>query len=63
LIARSVDEYVEIAIALAGDPARLRDLRQSLRPRLVASPLGDATAFARKIEDAYRTMWRRWCGP
>ncbi len=61
LIAGSVEEYVEIAAALAGDPARLADLRRSLRPRMAASPLCDAPAFARKIEAAYRTMWRRWC--
>ena len=60
LIAGSVDEYVEIAAALAGDPARLAELRHSLRPRMAASPLCDAPAFARKIEAAYRTMWRRW---
>ena len=27
----------------------------------MSSPLCDATAFARKIEAAYRTMWRHWC--
>jgi len=58
LIADSVEEYVEIAFALAGDPARLADLRRSLRPRLAASPLCDGDAFARKIEAAYRQMWR-----
>jgi predicted O-linked N-acetylglucosamine transferase (SPINDLY family) len=26
-----------------------------------ASPLMDASAFARDIEAAYRTMWRTWC--
>ncbi len=61
LVAGSVEEYVEIAVALAGDPTRLADLRRSLRPRVAASPLCDAPSFARKIEAAYRTMWRRWC--
>ncbi len=61
LIANSVETYVETAAALSGDPARLSDLRRSLRPRMAASPLCDAPAFARKIEAAYRTMWQHWC--
>jgi protein O-GlcNAc transferase len=61
LIADSIEAYVETAAALAGDPARLSELRHSLRPRMAASPLCDAPAFARKIEQAYRTMWQRWC--
>jgi predicted O-linked N-acetylglucosamine transferase (SPINDLY family) len=61
LIADSVEAYVETAVALAGDPARLSELRQSLRPRMAASPLCDAPAFADKIEHAYRTIWQRWC--
>jgi len=61
LIADSVEEYVEIAVALAVDQARLGELHRSLRPRLATSPLGDAAAFARKIESAYRAMWQRWC--
>jgi protein O-GlcNAc transferase len=61
LIANSVEEYVEIAIALAGDPGRLAEMRRSLRPRLAASPLCDGPAFARKIEAAFREMWRQRC--
>jgi protein O-GlcNAc transferase len=61
LIAGSAEEYVQIALALADDPARLNDLRYSLRPRLAASSLCDADAFARKIEAAYRRMWQHWC--
>jgi predicted O-linked N-acetylglucosamine transferase (SPINDLY family) len=61
LIADSIEAYVETAVALAGDPARLTELRLSLRARMAASPLCDAPAFARDIEHAYRTMWQRWC--
>jgi protein O-GlcNAc transferase len=61
LIADSIDAYVEMAVALAGDPTRLADLRRSLRPRMAASSLCDTAGFARKVEDAYRTMWARWC--
>jgi len=59
-IARTPEQFVEIAAALAGDPARLAKLRVDLRPRLESSVLMDATAFARGIEAAYRQMWQKW---
>jgi protein O-GlcNAc transferase len=61
LIANSVEQYLEIALALACNPGRLDDLRRSLRPRMAASPLCDGPAFARKMEAAFRTMWQHWC--
>jgi protein O-GlcNAc transferase len=59
-IACTVEDYVAIAVALAGNPDRLRELRHSLRPRLSASPLRDGKAFAGQIEAALRIMWQRW---
>jgi protein O-GlcNAc transferase len=61
LVADSVEAYVETAVALAGDPMRLSELRHSLRSHMAAAPLCDAAGFARKIEHAYHTMWQRWC--
>jgi protein O-GlcNAc transferase len=61
LIADSVEEYLEIAVALAHNPERLSDLRRVLRPRVAASHLCDEPGFARKMEGAFRTMWQRWC--
>jgi protein O-GlcNAc transferase len=64
LVAHDVDQYIHIAVELAGDLPRLRALRASLRERMHCSPLMDAPRFARNIETAYRNMWRRWCaGP
>jgi protein O-GlcNAc transferase len=61
LIAEDIEGYVEIAVRLAQDRPRLIDLSGSLRAKMAASPLCDARAFARKVEAAYRSMWRRWC--
>ena len=61
LIGESAEQFVEIAVRLAGDLPRLSLLRATLRERMQASPLMDASRFARNIEAAYRAMWKRWC--
>ncbi len=61
LFASSEDGFVETATALARDLDRLSKLRAELRSRLETSPLGDAPRFARHLEAAYRTAWRRYC--
>ena len=59
-IAHSEDEYVEIAVALASDVPRLAALRAGLRDEMRASALMDEAGFARKVESAYRGMFKRW---
>jgi len=54
-------DYVALAIALAQDHSRLRELRAGLRVRLETSVLMDANRFARQAESAYRSMWHKWC--
>jgi predicted O-linked N-acetylglucosamine transferase (SPINDLY family) len=60
LVARSADQFVRTAVELATDLPRLRELRATLRPRLIASPIMDANRFARKLEEAYRSMWKSY---
>jgi predicted O-linked N-acetylglucosamine transferase (SPINDLY family) len=60
-IARSHEEYVAIAAALAADPDRLTMLRGTLRNELSVSPLCDGPRFARDMEAAYRNMWHERC--
>ena len=59
-IARSEEEYVEKAVALAGDLPQLAQLRAGLRAEVEASPLMDEAGFVRKTEAAYRDMFAKW---
>ena len=61
LIALNPDEYVDINVRLARDADWRTRLRDTLRPRLVASPLMDAKQFVADLEERYRQMWRAWC--
>ena len=61
LAAETPEQYVALAVQLAGDLPRLQELRSTLRERMPRSPLMDAGRFARNMEQAYREMWRRWC--
>jgi predicted O-linked N-acetylglucosamine transferase (SPINDLY family) len=60
LVARTKDDYVSIAVRVAGDAALRTRWRASLRDRVRESRLGDAPALARSLEEAYRRMWRAW---
>lgn len=60
-VAPDLDAYVETAIRLARDVASLAPVRAGLRERLESSSFCDGPGFARRLEAAYRDMWRRWC--
>jgi protein O-GlcNAc transferase len=62
LAASSKGDYVALAIALAQDKSRLRELRATLRGQLERSVWMDGKRFARQAESAYRAMWHKWCG-
>ncbi len=61
LIAATPDDYVRIAVDLAGDRRRVVQYRETLRAAMRASPLQDYAGFTRDLEAAWRAMWRAWC--
>ena len=61
LVAHNEDEYLRIAQDLTHNRVRLAQLRSSLRERMRASPLLNAAAYTRDLEDCYRAAWRQWC--
>jgi len=56
LVAHSTNDYERLAVSLARDPARLRDLRARLQVRVRTSPLYDTDRFRRSLEKAYLRM-------
>jgi protein O-GlcNAc transferase len=61
LIAQTVDEYVEIAVRLAGEIGWLAQERTTLRERVLASPIANRDEYTRAVEATYRGLWQRWC--
>lgn len=56
----SDEACVELVRGLSADLPRLAALRAGLRTRLRQTPLLDAQAFTRSLENLYREAWGRW---
>src|SRR5665213_2530755 len=56
-------DYIATATQLAADISALNTLRQSMRARMLASPLMDAPGFTRDFETVLRTMWNLKMNP
>lgn len=53
-------DYVAKAIAIGSDLPKLATLRANLRQNVLASPLFDASRFARHFEESLWGMWEKW---
>ena len=60
-VATSEDDYVAIAVDLAGNLSELSLLRSGLRDRILSSPLLDSAKFTKNLEDVFRKMSRALC--
>jgi predicted O-linked N-acetylglucosamine transferase (SPINDLY family) len=58
LVTTTLAEYESLASALAGDPARLADIRARLAANRAIAPLFDAARFVANLERLYAPMWR-----
>jgi predicted O-linked N-acetylglucosamine transferase (SPINDLY family) len=59
LVCADVSGYETLALALAQDPSRRRDLRSGIEAARIASPLFDGATKARQLESLFRRMWDR----
>ncbi|HYH43942.1 MAG TPA: tetratricopeptide repeat protein, partial [Burkholderiales bacterium] len=60
-VAKTPDEYVQIAARCARDPGALAEIRRSLRRLMEEAPFSNCAAYTRELEAAYRWMWETWC--
>ncbi|HVZ94763.1 MAG TPA: tetratricopeptide repeat protein [Phycisphaerales bacterium] len=56
-ITHDEEAYIHAAASLASNPARLAELRAGLRQRMLASPLMDGGAFAKRFSTALLGQW------
>jgi protein O-GlcNAc transferase len=61
-VAHDEAEYLAIAVALANNPARLTELRQTLRQQITQTAFVDPRRFVPTWEKAVREVWRAYCG-
>lgn len=60
-ICATEDEYVDKAVALAGDLPALANIRKNLRQDMRDSIVMDEVGFAREFETALGKMFANWC--
>lgn len=60
-IATSPADYMERILEKAANRPHLAELRSTLREKMAASPLMDATGYARSLSQVYREAWQKWC--
>jgi protein O-GlcNAc transferase len=59
LIADSLSQYEETATALAGDPVRLSQIRETLAHNQASTALFDTARYCRNLEAAYEQIYER----
>lgn len=60
--ARTLDDYVTLAVDWSQRRDDLATLRSTLRQRVAASPLCDAPRFAGHLANELMRLWAEWCG-
>jgi predicted O-linked N-acetylglucosamine transferase (SPINDLY family) len=61
LVAKTPEQYLNVAVRLAVMVANMPNLRHDVRQSMLSSPIMDEIGHVRHLENAYRDMWRKWC--
>jgi len=60
LITSSLEEYESVAIKLANNPLKLKEIKSKLEDGRTSAPLFNSSMFAKNLESAYLKMYRRF---
>jgi len=60
-VARSREEYVEIACKLASEPEKLSQIRHSLRNKMATSPICDGKKFTENMQTTLLNIFKQRC--
>jgi predicted O-linked N-acetylglucosamine transferase (SPINDLY family) len=60
-VAEDEDGYIAVALKHASQPSELAKLRAELPGKVASSAAGNVNTYTRKVEEGYRTFWRRYC--
>jgi predicted O-linked N-acetylglucosamine transferase (SPINDLY family) len=60
-VAEDDDGYVAIVLKHASQPSELAKLRAELPGKVASSAAGNVETYTRKVEEGYRSFWRRYC--
>jgi predicted O-linked N-acetylglucosamine transferase (SPINDLY family) len=60
-VAEDDDGYIALALKHASQPSELSKLRAELPGKVASSAAGNVETYTRRVEEGYRTFWRRYC--
>lgn len=60
LVAKSTDEYVDIAVNLANDTERLKKYHNEIYDRMTRSAIMDQSMYMKDLEEAYEKIYNDW---
>ena len=61
LITNTIDEYKALAVTLAHDRQKLKDIKETLTQNITTHPLFDTLGFTLNFEKALKMIWQNHC--
>jgi predicted O-linked N-acetylglucosamine transferase (SPINDLY family) len=60
LVTNSLEEYEKLAIELALNPQKLKNIKNKLNSNIKTAPLFDTPLYTKNLESAYKQMYERY---